>query len=128
MGDYYAFLYSDGGFIDATEEFRKEPDLFFVIGLPSEVQIQTNAGELTAGRDTLTVRLSNFRAQKMDVAYTLNDRELSTVRGWSLGADGSTSLFIEAKTRKGFYRFLAIRDSQGPREAWIPVEVRLHVR
>lgn len=125
LEDYYCFLYSDGKLLNVTEEFRKDPDLFIAIQTPSQVELRVNSGQLTAGRDTLTLQISQLNARAIDVVYTLDGRELSRVKEWRLREDGSTSVFVDASTRKGLYHFVAIRDSNGPKGNWISVDARV---
>ena len=92
-------------------------------------RIEANLKEITAGKDTLVLRLPNFEARAMDVLYILNDREMPVVTGWALDENHQTSVFVDTSTPRGTYRFLGIRDtSNKSRNEWIPVDLRITVK
>ncbi len=124
----FAFLYSGGRFINVTDEFRRDPHPFLVIGTPPTAVMQVNSEELTAGRDTMVIRFTQPDARAIDLVYTVDDRELSRIRGWRLDATGSASVFVDSSTGKGLYHFIAVRDSLDPKGNWFSVDVRVRVK
>jgi hypothetical protein len=85
--------------------------------------------EVTAGRDTLLLRILNLDASAIDVHYTLNGRHMPIIHAWPLNQNHMISVFISDITPKGRYVYEAIRDS-GNRSpfGWIRVDVPIVVK
>jgi hypothetical protein len=89
--------------------------------------VEANAPVLRAGKDTLVLRITNLPVPAIDVQYTLDGVAMPLLLNWSLDHEGRIAVFVDRDTRKGRYRFLAIRDSRSG-SSWIPVNVTVDVR
>lgn len=94
-----------------------------------DVRLQVYPHEVTAGRDTLLLRILNLDASAIDVHYTLNGRHMPIIHAWPLNQNHMISVFISDITPKGRYVYEAIRDS-GNRSpfGWIRVDVPIVVK
>ena len=140
--DYYCFVYSKGEFADWSERFRDDPEPFLLIRSldylenlfrteypRSPVRLEPNTDGVTAGRDTLILRLSDFEAPEVDVLYTLDGRLMPAIRNWKLESDRTLRVFVDAGTPRGWYYYRAIRDSRTAGVGgWIPIDTGILVR
>ena len=133
------FQYFHGRISNCTAEFRINPYPFImrmIKGDPTEafirrleVRLATNAKELEAGRDTLILHIIGLDAKAVDVLYALNDSQVDAVECWKLDDNGTAAVFVDRNTKKGTYRFIAIRNSSPrDRDEWIAVDTEVVVK
>jgi hypothetical protein len=137
LQNYYGFIYWRGDFVNATDEFRRDPEPFLagqfeplvLQALESMVRVEVSSGEIQAGKDYLTLRVINFDSPAIDIQYTLDGRTMPPLIGWQLDENRRATVFVDESTPRGVYRYKAIRDAgTSDPERWIPVDVQVIVR
>jgi hypothetical protein len=85
--------------------------------------------EVETNRDTLRLKLINMKARAIDVLYTIDGTLVPPVKRWFLDAEMSTRVFVSAKTPKGLYHIIGVRDSySSARNEWVRVDVKVRVK
>lgn len=106
------------------EAFLIPPD---VMGEP-EVRVEVNASELTAGKDTLILRVDGLEADAVDLLYTLDGHAMPPVTNWRLDAGRSLRVFVDHSTPRGVYHLIGIRDSRDEKlNQWIAIDASIRV-
>jgi 4-amino-4-deoxy-L-arabinose transferase-like glycosyltransferase len=94
-----------------------------------EVRLEVTPPEVIAGISSLTVRVVNQFAPAIDVIYSIDGKIMPPLYGWQLDANHEVTMRVGNQTRKGLYRYLAIRDSRASSPtSWIPTDVKVRVK
>jgi hypothetical protein len=124
LREYYCFVHSRGEFVNATPAFRRHPGRFIV-----PVDLEVSQTEVKGGKDSLTLRIVNLDVRAIGVQYTLDGAAMPPIPYWEVGDDNTISIFVDSRTPKGMYHYIAIRDAADPDpEVWYPVDVRVLVK
>ncbi len=91
--------------------------------------LSVNAKVIRAGVDQLSLTLSNFEAEAIDLLYSYNGKYMPILRNWKLNERRTASVFVGQETPRGLYCYRAIRDSasRSP-DSWIRTNVAVLVK
>ncbi len=132
IAEYYCFHYHDGGFVNTTELFRQDPGIFYLdkAGIRgSGVSLAAYPAELYAGRDTLRLEVHRLDADSLDVVYSIDGGPPQRILDWRLDGERTAAVPVDKNTKKGRYRFLAVRNAQAAdSRGWILVDAEVTVR
>jgi hypothetical protein len=115
----------NGHLVDNTAAFRSNPQRFAHYNDSDVYVLTVSASEVTAGRDSYSIRITAVRNVPVRIRYTLND---GTVEEFSAQLDdkGEARFEVSPDTRKGVYRFVGF-NIEGQTE-WIRSRAAITVR
>ncbi|MFQ5738407.1 MAG: glycosyltransferase family 39 protein [Acidobacteriota bacterium] len=131
-GTLLVMKYDNGHLEEVTDRFKANPGDYiateahfsYIDSPPGLIQIDRT--EVQAGQGYYTLHLRGFKNERVEIQYQINEGPLAAFKAF-VDSDGEFAQFVSAGTRKGHYRFLAIRgrgDSKWSRST----PVSLHVR
>src|SRR5207249_8102727 len=74
-----------------------------------KAHIELSKTEVTSG-DSYELKITGISRPQLSILYTLDEKPMGQL-GVYLGTDGSATFRVSSVTRKGKYRFLAVRSS-----------------